>query len=318
MRDFEPRKTHTGWVVDRVRAGGSCVPLVGLYTSRKAATAWISERGDEYLAMERSRHSDILRRNNVHIAGSGHRAMIFAHGFGCDQTMWRFVAPTFQQDFKTVVFDHVGSGGSDMTAYRREKYASLQGYASDLIEIGDALDLSDAILVGHSVSAMIGVLASVASPRMFGHLVLIGPSARYIDDIGYVGGFSEDRIGELLGFLEEHYTEWSTTMGPAIMGNPDRPQLSQELVESFCRLDKNVARDFARATFLSDNRFDLPQVSAHALVLQCSEDVIAPIEAGAYVHGSIPGSRMVTLKATGHCPHLSAPHEVIEAIRAFV
>ena len=259
-----------------------------------------------------------IERNNVHIRGAGSKAMVFAHGFGCDQNMWRFVAPAFEKDFMTVVFDHVGAGGSDLSAYDRTKYSSLAGYADDVVEIGRELGLRDAIFVGHSVSAMIGVLAAQKAPGMFGKLVLIGPSARYIDEEGYVGGFSAKQIEELLQFLETNHMGWSTQMAPMIMGNPDRPQLGQELTNSFCRTDPEIAKAFARVTFTSDNRGDLPGVAIPALILQCSEDIIASKEVGEFVHRGIPNSRMIVLQATGHCPNLSAPGEVISAMRTFV
>jgi sigma-B regulation protein RsbQ len=243
--------------------------------------------------------------------------MVFAHGFGCDQNMWRFVAPAFEADFKVVLFDHVGAGGSDLSAYSPHKYASLSGYADDLVEIGHELKLENAVFVGHSVSAMIGILASLEAPGMFGKLVLVGPSARYIDDGDYVGGFSEEQIGELLEFLEDNHMGWSAAMAPSIMGNPDRPELGQELTNSFCRTDPEIAKAFARVTFKSDNRADLPKVSVPTLILQCQEDIIASEEVGAFVHRRIPGSRMVVLDATGHCPNLSAPKEVVSAIKDF-
>ncbi len=320
MRDVlraKASETGRGWVVEHRRAPGVWSELSGLYVSEGAALVWIAEKGQKYLASERHRRTAVIRRNNVHLTGRGSTAMVFAHGFGCDQQMWRFVAPQFEEDFKVVLFDHVGCGRSDPSAYSSEKYASLSGYASDLTEIGDVLGLRDAVLVAHSVSAMIAVLASVAVPKMFGRLVLIGPSARYIDDVGYVGGFSEERIGELLQFLENHYVDWSAVMAPAIMGNPERPHLAQELNDSFCRMDPVIAREFAHVTFKSDSRADLPRVTRPSLILQCSEDTIAPLQAGAYVHAAIPGSTLAVLKATGHCPHLSAPSEVVSAIRAF-
>jgi sigma-B regulation protein RsbQ len=306
-----------GWVVEHQRAPGVWIEIAGLYLSEDAAAAWIEETGEKYLSSERRRRTAVVRRNNVHIAGRGYTPIVFAHGFGCDQQMWRFVAPHFEDAFKVILFDHVGSGGSDLKAYSSEKYASLSGYAADLVEIGDVLGLREAIVVAHSVSSMIAVLASVAAPPMFSRLVPIGPSARYIDDVGYVGGFSEDRIRELLQFLESHYIEWSAAMAPAIMGNPDRPHLAKELGDSICRMDRQIAYEFARATFTSDNRADLPLVSRPSLILQCSEDAIAPVEAGAYVHSAIRDSTLTVLKATGHCPHLSAPHEVVNAIKAF-
>ena len=244
--------------------------------------------------------------------------MVFAHGFGCDQNMWRFVAPAFEDDFKVVLFDHVGAGGSDLAAYDQQKYSALSGYAEDIIEIGRELSLKDAVFVGHSVSAMIGILASLKEPGMFGKLVLVGPSARYVDDGNYVGGFSEKQIGELLEFLEDNHMGWSTAMAPSIMGNPDRPELSEELTNSFCRTDPEIAKAFARVTFTSDNRADLPKVSVPTLILQCKEDIIASTEVGEFVHRQIPGSKMVVLDATGHCPNLSAPKEVVSAMQAFV
>lgn len=261
---------------------------------------------------------NVLARNNVHTSGHGDRAMIFAHGFGCDQNMWRFVAPAFENDFKVVLFDHVGAGGSDLSAYDYKKYSSLCGYAKDIVEIGNELGLKDAVFVGHSVSAMIGVLASIETPDMFGQLVLVGPSARYIDDGDYVGGFSAKQIEELLDFLDENHMGWSAAMAPTIMGNPDRPELGQELANSFCRTDPEIAKAFARVTFTSDNRTDLPKIRVPTLVLQCKEDIIASTEVGAYVHRQISGSTIVVLDATGHCPNLSAPQEVVSAIQAFV
>ncbi|MGY4432205.1 sigma-B regulation protein RsbQ [Bradyrhizobium sp. F1.13.1] len=260
----------------------------------------------------------VIERNNVHVRGEGDRAMVFAHGFGCDQNMWRFVAPAFENEFTTVLFDHVGAGGSDLSAYDHAKYSSLAGYADDVVEIGRELDLKDAVFVGHSVSSMIGVLAGQKAPGTFGKLVLIGPSARYIDDDGYVGGFSAKQIEELLHFLESNHMGWSAQMAPAIMGNPDRPELGEELTNSFCRTDPEIAKAFARVTFTSDNRKDLPGVGVPTLVLQCSEDIIASQEVGQYVNRNIPKSRMIVLKATGHCPNLSAPEEVVEAMRTFV
>jgi sigma-B regulation protein RsbQ len=260
-----------------------------------------------------------LTRNNVTVTGTpGGRTLLFAHGFGCDQNMWRFVAPHFAAEHRVVLFDHVGAGGSDLSAYRPQRYASLHGYADDVLEILTELDASDVVFVGHSVSAMIGVLAVTAEPDRFSGLVMVGPSPRYVDEEGYRGGFSRSDIDELLESLDSNYLGWSAAMAPVIMGNPDRPQLGTELTNSFCRTDPAIARQFARATFLSDNRADLPKVPVPSLVLQCSEDVIAPYEVGAYVHRQLPDSTFVLLKATGHCPNLSAPEETTEAIRAFL
>jgi sigma-B regulation protein RsbQ len=244
--------------------------------------------------------------------------MLFAHGFGCDQEMWRLVAPAFADDHRIVLFDHVGAGGSDQSAFDRERYGSLDGYAEDILEICDAYDLTRVIFVGHSVSAMIGVLAAIKEPDRFAKLILVGPSPRYLDDGDYGGGFSRADIDELLDSLDSNYLGWSSAMAPVIMGNPDRPELGEELTNSFCRSDPEIAAHFARVTFLSDNRADLAKVKTPTLVLQCSEDAIAPRMVGEYVHAQIPGSRLQILDATGHCPNLSAPAETTAAIRSFL
>ena len=257
-------------------------------------------------------------RNNVQVRGAGERAMVFAHGFGCDQNMWRHVSPAFESKFKTVLFDNVGAGASDVGAYDAAKYSTLEGYADDVIEILRELGLTDAIFVGHSVSAMIGVVASLRAPDLFSALILVGPSPRYIDDEGYVGGFGAEQIDELLTFLAENPMAWSQAMAPTIMGNAERPELGEELTASFCRSDPTIAAEFARVTFTSDNRADLPRVSTRTLILQCSDDIIAPDAVGQYLHEQIADSELVVLRATGHCPNLSAPSEVISAIQGFV
>jgi sigma-B regulation protein RsbQ len=259
-----------------------------------------------------------IQRHNVKVTGTGPTALVFAHGFGCDQNMWRYVAPAFETEFRTVVFDYVGAGGSDLSAYHPEKYASLDGYADDVVELCRALDVRRGIFVGHSVSAMVGVLASKKAPELFDKLVMVGPSPRYIDDGDYVGGFIESQIHELLEFLDSNHMGWSQAMAPMIMGHPERPELGEELTNSFCRTDPKIARQFARATFLSDNRSDLPGVKPRCLVLQCSEDVIAPQCVGEYVHAKLPNSAFVLLDATGHCPNLSAPEATVAAIKAFL
>ncbi len=244
--------------------------------------------------------------------------MVFAHGYGCDQNMWRFVAPDFAVDHHVVTFDFVGFGNSEMSAYDPVRYESLHGYAADVVEVMRDLELTDAVYVGHSVSAMIGVLAHARAPELFGAMVMVGPSARYVDDGDYRGGFSRAQIRELLDSLDANHLGWSAVMAPVIMGNPDRPELAAELTNSFCRTDPDVARQFARVSFLSDNRADLPGVDVPTLVLQCSEDVIAPEPAGRYVAEHVPGATFTKLAATGHCPHLSAPEETTAAIRAWL
>lgn len=259
-----------------------------------------------------------LKRNNVRVLGTGPRAMVFAHGYGCDQNMWRLVTPAFERDYRLVLFDHVGAGQSDLSAYHPVKYNSLHGYAQDVLEICRALSLTDVVLVGHSVSAMIAVLSAIAEPQRFSKLVLIGPSPCYVNDGDYIGGFSKTDIEELIDSLEGNYLGWSSNMAPVIMGNPERPELGQELTNSFCRTDPEIAKQFARVTFLSDTRADLPKVKTPSLILQCSRDVIAPESVGEYLHRSLAGSQLQVLSATGHCPHLSAPEETISAMKAFL
>jgi sigma-B regulation protein RsbQ len=259
-----------------------------------------------------------LQRNNVHVRGAGETAMLFAHGFGCDQNMWRFVAPAFEDRYRTVLFDNVGAGKSDPKAYDYEKYGSLAGYADDVIEIARELGFRDAIFVGHSVSAMVGIIAAIKAPGLFKSLILVGPSPCYIDDGDYTGGFTRAQIEELLQSLDSNHLGWSASMAPAIMGNPDRPELGEELTNSFCRTDPEMAKHFARTTFLSDTRDILAQSETPALILQCSNDVIAPNAVGEYLRDRLPQSTLVVLDATGHCPNLSAPQETIAAMKAFL
>ncbi len=262
---------------------------------------------------------DVRTRNRVTVSGrAGGRPLVFAHGFGCDQNMWRLVAPAFADDHELVLFDHVGAGSSDLSAWSRTRYASLDGYAQDVVEIAEELDLADAVLVGHSVSAMIGVLAAAQAPSRFSRLVMVSPSPRYLDDPPYRGGFSRADIDELLESLDSNFLGWSGAMAPVIMGAPERPELGDELTNSFCRTDPEIARHFARVTFTSDNRADLPRVDVPTLVLQSRHDAIAPIDVGTYVHDAVAGSRLVVLEATGHCPHLSEPDQVVAAMRDFL
>lgn len=261
---------------------------------------------------------DVRSRNNIVVAGRADGpTLLLAHGFGCDQNLWRLVTPILAERFRLVLFDYVGSGQSDMTAWRPQRYAGLDGYVEDVLEICRQLDLRDVVFVGHSVSAMVGVLAAIAEPTRFAKLILVTPSPRYIDDGDYLGGFSPADIDELLESLDSNYLGWSAAMAPVIMGNPDRPELGEELRNAFCRTDPAIARVFARATFLADNRADLPKVPVPTLAIECAQDVIAPREVGQYVRDHIPGCQLVTLAATGHCPQLSAPRETADAIASF-
>jgi sigma-B regulation protein RsbQ len=260
----------------------------------------------------------IIQRNNVKIWGSGRQTMMFAHGFGCDQNMWRYVTPAFEDDYKIVVFDYVGAGKSDLTAYNSERYSNLNGYAQDVLEICGTLKLRDVIFVGHSVSSMIGLLAAIKEPSLFSKLILIGPSPCYINDTGYKGGFERKDIEELLDTMDKNYIGWANFLAPVIMKNPERPELGQELTQSFCSTDPKIARQFAEATFFSDNRKDLTKAQTPALIMQCSDDLIAPNEVGDYLHAHLPNSELRILKATGHCPHMSEPEETIQVMKEYL
>ena len=259
-----------------------------------------------------------LTRHNVKITGNGTTPMLFAHGFGCDQNMWRLVAPDFADDYRIVLFDYIGHGQSDFSAYDQVRYSSLEGYADDLLEICEALNLGDVVFVGHSVSAMIGILAAIREPGRFRNLILVGPSPCYVNEGDYVGGFTRQSIDELLDFLDSNHLGWSSAMAPAIMGNASRPELGVELANSFCRTDPEVAKQFARVTFLSDTRADLPKLKVPSLIIQCSDDVIAPAAVGQYLHRHMRESSLTILNANGHCPHLSEPAETVKAMKDYL
>ena len=262
--------------------------------------------------------NEILARNNVTVFGQG-QPMLFAHGFGCDQNMWRFVTPAFENQYQIILFDYVGSGHSDITAYNIQKYNDLNGYANDILDIVNALNLKDIIFVGHSVSCMIGLLAAIKQPGRFVKMVFVGPSARYTNDApSYIGGFEEKDIQELLETMDKNYIGWANFLAPAIMKNPERPELGEELAQSFCSTDPIIARQFAEVTFLSDNRKDLSKLKIPALILQCSDDLLAPLEVGNFVAQQIPRSTLKIMKATGHCPQMSAPDETIELMKAYL
>jgi sigma-B regulation protein RsbQ len=260
----------------------------------------------------------VRARNNVHIAGSGEGTMVFAHGFGCDQNMWRLLAPVYAQRYRTILFDHVGSGASDVSAYDHKKYDSLEGYASDVLEIVREFSDAPVIFVGHSVSATIGMLANLKDPARFAAQLMIGPSPCYINDGDYVGGFTRSDIESLLETLEGNYLGWSSSMAPAIMGAPAQPELAVELTNSFCRTDPEIAKQFARATFLSDHRADLPRLETPTLIVQCNDDIIAPVSVGEYMRRKLPRSTLSVIQNVGHCPHLSSPGPVADAIDAFL
>ena len=263
-------------------------------------------------------HKSISSRNNVNIFGKGSQAMMFAHGFGCDQNMWRFVTPAFEDDYKIILFDYIGSGKSDISAYNAERYATLTGYSQDVLDICEELQLRDVIFVGHSVSAMVGMLAANEQPKYFSKLVMISPSPSYINEGDYVGGFERADIEGLLDMMEKNYIGWANFLAPNIMANTDQPDLGEELTQSFCSTDPIIARRFAEATFFSDNRSDLKYNKLDTLVLQCSDDMIAPLEVGDYLEKQLPSAVLRVMKATGHCPHMSHPGEVISFMKEFL
>lgn len=261
---------------------------------------------------------DIFKRHHVTISGSGEQVMIFVHGFGCDQRMWRLVAPAFEDEYRVVLLDLVGAGRSDLSAYEPARYSSLAAHAQDVVEVLAALDAENVIFVGHSVSAMIGALAAIAAPERFAGLVMVGPSPYYLNEADYVGGFEAQDIEELLGALDSNYLGWSGDMAPVIMAHNDRPELAGELYKSFCATDPRIARHFARVTFLSDHRPDLVRVVTPTLILQITHDVLVPVAVGEFMHRQLAGSQLVLLDTHGHCPHLSAPEDTIVAIRQFI
>lgn len=261
---------------------------------------------------------DIIQRNNVKVFGKGKQPMLFAHGFGCDQNMWRFITPAFEDAYQLVLFDYVGAGKSEISHYNPERYSSLNGYAQDVLEICEALELKNVIFVGHSVSAMIGLIAANEQPGYFNKLIMVGPSPCYINDNGYKGGFEKADITGLLETMEKNYIGWANFMAPNIMGNGDRPALGEELAESFCSTDPLIARQFAEATFFSDNREDLALAKVPSLILQCSDDIIAPTEVGYYLKEHLPGSTLKIMQAKGHCPHMSEPEETIRLIKEYL
>jgi sigma-B regulation protein RsbQ len=257
-------------------------------------------------------------RNQVTVTGEGATTLVFAHGFGCDQHMWRKLAPVYAARYRTVLYDLVGSGNSDLGAYDRTRHGTLQGHADDVLEVIEEFATGPVVFVGHSVSAMIGMLANLKAPARFAAQIMIGPSPCYINDGDYIGGFERSDIEGLLETLESNYLGWSSNMAPAIMGTPDQPELAQELTNSFCRTDPEIAKHFARVTFLSDNRADLPRLEAPTLIVQCSDDIIAPVAVGEYMHRILPRSTLAVIDNVGHCPHLSSPGQCADAMDAFL
>ena len=261
----------------------------------------------------------VATRLNARVLGAaGAPAMVFAHGFGCDQSMWHRVVPAFATDHQLVLFDLLGWGRSDVAAYDPERYSRLESHAEDVVDLCHELGLEDVVFVGHSVSAMIGALAHLAAPDLFSALVMVGPSARYLDDDSYVGGFAPRDVDDLLELMDSNHLGWQAPLASMLLPDPEHPELTAELEETFCRAQPDIARQFARVTFQGDNRADLAKVAVPTLVVQSQHDTIAPLSAGRFVHQQIAGSRMVVIDGHGHCPHLSSPTETAAAIREFL
>ncbi|PID23624.1 alpha/beta fold hydrolase [Sporosarcina sp. P7] len=264
-------------------------------------------------------NQDILLRNNVKVTGKGDKTILFAPGFGCDLNVWSLTAPYFEDDFQVVLFDYVGSGQSDYQAYSAEKYQDLHGYAQDVLDVCHALELKEVIFVGHSVGGIIGTLAAIQQPDLFEHLILIGPSPYYLNEIpDYYGGFEKEDLEGLIQMMDMNYIGWANYLAQVIMKNPERPELSQQLENNFCSTDPEVAHRFAIATFFSDHREDIKKVLVPSLILQCSDDSIAPVEVGHYMHRHLQNSTLKIMDATGHCPHMSHPEETVQLISHYL
>lgn len=261
---------------------------------------------------------NVLQRNNVKVSGQGTTPIIFGHGFGCDQLVWNGVIEAFENEYKVITYDYVGSGKSDKSAYTKERYSTLYGYKEDLLEICDALEDSNFIFVGHSVSSMIGMLASIERPELFSKVVMIGPSPHYLNEPGYRGGFERSDISELLDMMEVNYKEWAKYLAPVVMSNEDRPELAEDFEQMLCSNDPQIARQFAEVTFTSDMREELGKLQVPTLIMQTQFDAIAPLEVGQYVHDHIPQSHLVVMKAMGHNPHISDAGETAAVIKEYL
>lgn len=261
---------------------------------------------------------DSIKKNNVNILGKGKHVLLFVHGYGCNQNMWRFMTPDFEDDYKVILMDLVGYGESDIKSFDKEKYSSLKGYATDIIDVCQELDLKQITLIGHSVSSMIGLHVSLMAPELIDHLIMIGPSPCYINQDNYIGGFSKADIDELIDTLNSNYLGWSSAITPVIMGNPDQPELTDELNNSFCQTDPEIAKQFAKVTFMGDERKYLEECSAKTLIIQSKKDIIAPIEVGKFVHSKIKNSELKILNINGHCPHMSSPKATTKAIKEYL
>jgi len=262
---------------------------------------------------------DVLTRNNVNIRGNGSKTILFAPGFGCDQNVWNLIVKDFEREYQVILFDYVGLGNSSIKDFDPVRYSTLNGYAQDVLDICHALNLEKVIFVGHSVSSMIGALASIKQPNYFEQLVMVGPSPCYLNDPPkYFGGFEKEELHGLIDMMEKNYIGWASMFASTVINNPARPDLNQEMENRFCSTDPVIARSFAEATFFADHRNDLKSVTTPSLILQCQNDLIASIQVGEYLHEHLPKSELKIMKATGHCPHLSHPEETCTIIKEYL
>jgi sigma-B regulation protein RsbQ len=260
----------------------------------------------------------LIKRNNIHLSGTGGKVLFFLHGFGCSQLMWRYIVPSFEKEYTIILIDLVGCGASDETAYDFNKYNTLDGYANDILEICNDLSLKEVILIGHSVSAMIATLAVNKQPAVFNKLIMLCPSPRYINDENYEGGFQQTDIDEMVKLLNQYYLGWAANIAPVIVGNNSQPNVTKELSDSFCNNNPEIASHFAKVAFMGDNRNDIKNIKTETLIIQSANDHIAPLQVGNYLHQNIPFSKFVVIDTVGHTPHLCNPNLVIESIRNFI
>lgn len=262
---------------------------------------------------------NVVERNNVRIIGEGEQTIICAHGFGCEQSMWQYIAPSFTEKYKLVLFDYVGAGLSDLSAYSTDKYATLDGYKQDVLDLVDGLQLENSIFIGHSISSMIGMLAAIERPEIFEKIIMIGPSPCYLNKSdGFQGGFEESDVWELLELMEINFSGWASYMAPTTMGDDATQELKDGLRDVFVSTNPKIAREFAEVTFFSDYRSRLSELTVPTLIVQCSEDSIVPLHVGEYLHENLGNSELKVMQAKGHYPHISHPVETVELITNFL
>ncbi len=259
-----------------------------------------------------------LRKNNVSISGSGSKTLVFVHGYGCDQSMWRFVAPQFELSHRVVLYDLTGMGQSDLSEYDFKAYRTLQRHADDLTAILEDLEVSDGVLIGHSVGATIACLAALKCPERISALALVAPSPSFMNDAAYTGGFDREALEGLVNLMDENFLGWTSRVTPTIAGEDRAGETAAELTQSFCRTDPAIAKHFGRITFLADHRADMKRVEAPAAIIQCTDDALAPVDVGVWLSENMKRGTLKFIEATGHCPHMTEPAKTTEAIREFL